>query len=35
MGDSRICSGGFPKVVVHGVLARQKIFHYFHAHFSY
>ena len=26
MGDSRICSRGFPEVVFHGALARRKIF---------
>ena len=34
MGDSRICSRGFPEVV-HGALARRKNFHFYHAHFSY
>ena len=33
MGDSRICSRGFPEVVVHGTLAHHKIFHDYHAHF--
>ena len=31
MGDSRICSRGFPEVVVHGALARHKFFHSYHA----
>ena len=26
MGDSRICSRGFPEVVLHSALARRKIF---------
>ena len=33
MGDSRICSRGFPEVVLHGALACRKIFHYYHATF--
>ena len=39
MGDSRICSRGFPEVaiVLHGALARRKIFHFtiptFHINF--
>ena len=28
MGDSRICSRGFLEVIVHGALARRKIFHF-------
>ena len=35
MGDSRICSRGFLEVVLHGTLARRKIFHYYNTHFSY
>ena len=34
MGDSRICSRGFPEgFVVHGALASRKFFRYYHAHF--
>ena len=32
MGDSRICSRGFLEVVIHGALARRKIFHYYLFH---